>query len=86
MYTYILSKTNKISFTTQQEAIAHSTYVLCKGKVKDKGRLWLLQHCCLLWHIVILPERVPSFIYRGAAHTKQRERPLLEKEGIIPGI
>ena len=27
-------------------------------------------------HIVLLPEWVPSFISRGAAHTKRRERPL----------
>jgi hypothetical protein len=27
-----------------------------------------------LWHILLLPERVPSFISRGAAHTKRRER------------
>jgi hypothetical protein len=33
--------------------------------------------------IVLLPERVPSFISRGAAHTKRRERPLLAKEGTI---
>jgi hypothetical protein len=39
-----------------------------------------------LRHIVLLPERVPSFISRGAAHTKWRERPLLAKEGTIPGI
>jgi hypothetical protein len=39
-----------------------------------------------LWHIVLLPERVPSFISRGAVHTKRRERPLLAKEGTIPGI
>jgi hypothetical protein len=39
-----------------------------------------------LWHIVLLPERVPSFISRGAAHTTRRERPLLAKEGIISGI
>ena len=39
-----------------------------------------------LRHIVLLPERVPSFISRGAAHTKLRERPLLAKEGTIPGI
>jgi hypothetical protein len=36
-----------------------------------------------LWHIVLLPEQVPSFISRGAAHTKRRERPLLAKEGDI---
>jgi hypothetical protein len=39
-----------------------------------------------LWHIVLLPERVPSFISRGAAHTKRREKPLLAKEGTISGI
>jgi len=39
-----------------------------------------------LRHIVLLLERFPSFISRGAAHTKQRERPLLAKEGTIPGI
>ena len=36
-----------------------------------------------LRHIVLLPEWVPSFISRGAAHTKRRERPLLAKEGTI---
>jgi hypothetical protein len=59
-------------------------FVASKGK--GKGRLWVLQHCCLLRHIVRLPERVPSFISRGAAHTKRRVRPLLAKEGTIPGI
>jgi hypothetical protein len=39
-----------------------------------------------LWPIVFLPERVPSFISRGAAHTKRRERPLLAKEGTISRI
>ena len=39
-----------------------------------------------LRHIVLLPELVPSFISRGAAHTKRRERPLLAKEGTIPAI
>ena len=39
-----------------------------------------------LRHIVLLPEWVPSFISRGAAHTKQLEGPLLGKEGTIPGI
>ena len=39
-----------------------------------------------LRHIVLLPKWVPSFISRGAAHTKRRERPLLAKEGTIPGI
>ena len=39
-----------------------------------------------LRYIVLLPELVPSFISRGAAHTKRRERPLLAKEGTIPGI
>ena len=39
-----------------------------------------------LRHIVLLPERVPSFISRGAAHIKRCERPLLAKEGTIPGI
>ena len=49
-------------------------------KVKGKGRLWVLQHCCLEAYCT------PSFISRGAAHTKRRERPLLAKEGTIPGI
>jgi hypothetical protein len=39
-----------------------------------------------LCHIVLLPERVPSFISRGAAHTKRRERLLLAREGTISGI
>jgi hypothetical protein len=37
-----------------------------------------------LWHIVLLPERVPSFTSIGAAH--RGERPLLAKEGTISGI
>jgi hypothetical protein len=55
-------------------------------KGKGKGRLWVLQHCCLLRHIVLLPERDTSFISRGAAQTKRRDRPLLAKEGTIPVI
>ena len=39
-----------------------------------------------LRHTVLLHELVPSFISRGAAHTKRRERPQLAKEGTIPGI
>ena len=39
-----------------------------------------------LRHIVLLPEWVSSFIFRSAAHTKRRDRPLLAKEGTIPGI
>jgi hypothetical protein len=39
-----------------------------------------------LWHIVLLPERFPSLISRGDAHTKRRERPLLAKERTISGI
>ena len=39
-----------------------------------------------LRHIGLLLEIVPSFISRGAAHTKRREIPLLAKEGTIPGI
>ena len=36
--------------------------------------------------IVLLPDWVRSFIFRGAAHTKRRERPLLANEGTIHGI
>ena len=39
-----------------------------------------------LRHIVLLPKWVPSFISRGAAHTKWRDSHLLAKEGTIPGI
>jgi len=39
-----------------------------------------------LRYIILLPELVPSFISRGAAHTKRRERPLLTEEGTISGI
>jgi hypothetical protein len=39
-----------------------------------------------LLHTVLLPERIPSFISRGAADTKRRERPLPAKEGTIYGI
>jgi len=54
-----------------------------KGKVKAVGGSY---STAALRHIVLLPELVPSLISRGAAHTKRRERPLLAKEGTIPGI
>jgi hypothetical protein len=60
-----------------------TTHCGCKGK--GKGRLWVLSTAAL-WHIVLLPEQVPSFISRGTAHTKRRDRPLLAKEGTISGI
>ena len=51
---------------------------------KGKDRLWVLQHWCLKAYCTLT--RMSSFISRGAAHTKRRERPLLAKEGTIPGI
>ena len=54
-----------------------------KGKVKSVCESYSTD---ALRHILLLIERVPSFISRGAAHTKRRERPLLAKEGTIPGI
>ena len=48
-----------------------------------EGPWWGLFSTAALRHIVLLPKLVPSFISRGAAHTKRRERPLLAKEGAI---
>ena len=65
-----------LKFTTQHYwvwAIDSNT----KGKVKA---------ICGSYSTDALPEWVPSFISRGAAHTKRRERPLLVKEGTIHGI
>ena len=53
-------------------------------KVKGKGHFWVLQHCCLEAYCTLT--RMSSFISRGAAHTKRRDRPLLAKEGTIPEI
>ena len=57
--------------------------VLKKVKVKA---VCVSYSTAALRHILLLPECVPSFIFRGAAHIKRRERPLLEKEGTIHGI
>ena len=57
----------------------------CEFKVKVKAVCGSYSTAALR-HNVLLPELVPSFISRGAAHTKRRERPLLAKEGTIPGI
>ena len=62
--------------------LAHLYFPVCK-KVKAVCGSY---STAALRHIVLLPERVPSFISRGAAHTKRHERPLLAKEGTIPGI
>ena len=60
---------------------------VCVKKVKVKVKAVCESYSTdALRHIVLLLERVPSFISRGAAHTKRRERPLLAKEGTIPGI
>ena len=62
-------------------------FYTCKvtGKGKGKGRLWVLQHCCLEAYCTLT--RMSSFIHlQGAAHTKRRERPLLAKELTISGI
>ena len=58
-------------------------YRYVKGKVKAVCGSY---NTAALRHIVLLPEWFPSFISRGAAHTKRRERPLLAKEGPILGI
>ena len=61
------------------------TKILKGKKVKVKAVCWYYSTAALR-PIVFLPEWVPSFISRGAAHTKRRERPLLAKEGTISGI
>jgi hypothetical protein len=70
--------------------LAVFAYPYGKGKGKGKGKkvkaVYGSYSTAALWHIVLLPERLPSFISRGAAHTKRRDRPLLEKEGTISGI
>ena len=64
----------------------------CTENVRLQGKKKKVKAVCgyystaALRHIVLLPEWVPSFISRGAAHTKRRERPLLAKEGTVPGI
>ena len=63
------------------------TEVKYKKYSKKKVKAVCASYCtAALRHIVLLPERVSSFISRGAAHTKRRERPLLAKEGTISGI
>jgi hypothetical protein len=57
--------------------------LLCKVKVKAICGSY---STAALRHIVLLPKRVPSFISRGAAHTKWHERLLPVKEGTISGI
>jgi len=64
---------------------ADITRLFLKGKKKIKA-LCGSYITAALRHIVFLPECFPSFISRGAANTKRRERPLLAKEGTIPGI
>ena len=61
--------------TTQNYFVKFPLFVVCGSYSTAALRL-----------IVRLSEWVPSFISRGAAHTKRRERPLLAKEGTIPGI
>jgi len=47
--------------------------------------LWVLQHCCLEAYCTLT--RMSSFIHLQRRCTHQaRERPLLAKEGTIPGI
>jgi hypothetical protein len=72
--------TLKVKFTS---SITWNIIIIMKGKGKAVCGSY---STAALWHIVLLPERVPSFISRGAAHTKRRERPLLAKEGTISGI
>ena len=55
-------------------------------KVKEVKAVCGSYSTAALRHIALLPEWLPSFISRGAAQTKRRERPLLAKEGTIPGI
>ena len=67
-----------------------STYLksfpFCRHKGKKVKAFCGSYSTAALRHIALLPERVPSFISRGATHTKRRERPLLAKEGTISGI
>jgi hypothetical protein len=78
----------QIPFTLQQKAGScmfhpqkpnHSTNVKVKAVCGSYST-------AALWHIALLPKRVPSFISRGATHTKRHERPLLVEEGTISGI
>ena len=58
-------------------------FIYCVKKVKAVCGSY---STAALRHIVLLTKWVPSFISRGSAHTKRGERPLLAKEGTIPGI
>ena len=83
------NKLKLLSLESKQSNIYHCTeWITIMAKFTN---FWLLPchisyTTAALRHIVLLPEWVPSFISRGAAHTKRRERPLLAKEGTIPGI
>ena len=57
-----------------------------KLKGKGKGRLRVLQHCCLEEYCTLT--QMSSFIHlqRRCTHQAAWERPLLAKEGTIPGI
>jgi hypothetical protein len=71
----------------REKTIRFVAVMVCLGckKVKVKAVCGSYSTAAL-WHIVLLPERVPSFISRGAAHTKRCGRPLLAKEGTVSGI
>ena len=63
----------------------HISYINVMLKVKVKAVCGSYSTAALRY-IVLSPEWVPSFISRGAAHTKRRERHLLAKEATTPGI
>ena len=84
--------TNNTSLPSSWDKFQQMLYSVNYFKFCEQGKKVKVKAVCesystdALRHIVLLPEWVPSFISRGAAHTKRRERPLLAKEGIIPGI
>jgi hypothetical protein len=91
--TYVPTRTHKAHIRITLWICIHG-YMVCisnfsKVPRPSKGKKVNVKAVCgsystaALWHIVLLPERVPSFVSRDAAHTKRRERPLLAKEGII---
>ena len=91
IYTYILITKHYPTLTENcYRCTVHfnrKAFKCVKVKVKIKVKAVCASYSTAAFrHIVLLPKWVPSFISRGAAHTKRRERPLLAKEGTIPGI
>ena len=76
----------KLMHDTIYNAVTYCKGVRSYWGVEGKGRLWVLQHCCLGAYCTLT--RMSSFIHlqRRYTHTKRRERPLLVKEGTISGI